>query len=106
GQVRNDAPSGRVKATAEGRLKTARATERSGEGFMRSQAFAIQAWDRIITGLARSESAEDRALAAQADRFVRSTPFAVDFVRKREQAKEQQQRTRTAPEMLRVVSRA
>ena len=78
GQMRNYAPIWRVKAAEDGRLKTDRATERSGRGFMRSQAFAIQAWDRIITGLARSESAEDRALAAQADRFVRSTPFAID----------------------------
>jgi hypothetical protein len=104
GQVRNYAPIWRVKAYADGRLKTDRTKERSGEGFMRSQAFAIQAWDRIITGLARSESAEDRALAVQADRFVRSTPFAIDFVRKREQAKKE--RTRTAPEMPRVVTRA
>jgi len=106
GQIRNYGPIWRVEAGAEGRLKTDRTTERSGEGFVRSQAFAIQAWDRIITGLARSESAEDRALAAQADRFVRSTPFAIDFVRKRERAKEQQKLTRAAPEMPRVVTRS
>jgi hypothetical protein len=45
-------------------------------------------------------------LAAQADRFVRSTPFAIDFVRKRERAKEQQKLTRAAPEMPRVGTRS
>ena len=104
GQIRNYAPIWRVKAAVEGRLKTDRATERSGEGFVRSQGFAIQAWAHIINGLAQSESAEDRALAAQADRFVRSTPFAIDFVRKRQRAKEQVKSVRT-PELQRDVDR-
>jgi len=105
GQIRNYEPIWRVKAGAEGRLKTGRAPERSGAGFTRSQAFALQAWDRIITGLARSESVEDRDLAVKADRFIRSTPFAIDHMRKREQARAQEERTRAAPEIPRVVSR-
>jgi hypothetical protein len=106
GQFRNYARTWRVKAGAEGRLKTDRATERSGEGLRRSQALALQAWARIINGLARSESAEDRALAAQAQRFVSSTPFIIDQLRKREQAKQQQKLTRAAPEIQRVVTRS
>jgi hypothetical protein len=107
GQIRNYEPTWRVKAGAEGRLRTSRAPERSGLGFARSQAVAIQAWDQIIRGLSRSQSAEDRALAVEVDSFVRSTPFAIDFMRKkREQAKAQQERTRAIPEMPRVVSRS
>jgi hypothetical protein len=91
GAVRNYAPIWRVKAGPEGRLETDRATKRSGTGFTRSQAFALQAWVGIIDGLSRSESAEDRALAAKVDRYVRTTPFAVDFMQTRDKAKEQQQ---------------
>ena len=41
-------------------------------------------------GLSRSESAEDRALAAKVDRYVHTTPFAVDFMQRRDKAREQQ----------------
>ena len=104
GQIRNYEPLWRVKAGAEGRLKTDRASERSGEGFTRSQGFAIKAWNQIVAGLARSDSAEDRALAAQADRFVCNSPFAIDFMRKRARAKEQEKSVQT-PELQRDVDR-
>ena len=71
---------------------------------MRSQAFALQAWARIIDGLSHSESAEDRALAARVDRFVRTTPFAVDHMRKRDQARGQE-RTPPVREIQRVVTK-
>lgn len=70
------------------RVKTSRATEKSGDGLMRSQGFALEAWAQIIEGLSQSESAEDRALAVRVDRFVRTTPFAVDHMRKRDKARE------------------
>jgi hypothetical protein len=103
GQVHYYAPIWRIKAAAQGRLRTEQATERSGEGFKQSQAFAIQAWDRIIIGLSGSESVEDRALAAQVEHFVRSTPFAVDFLRK--WGAQERQRPGTLPELQRVAPR-
>lgn len=54
--------------------------------------------------MSRSDSAEDRALAARADRFVRSTPFAIDYMRKRDLAKKQQSRTRDVSEVQRLVT--
>ena len=105
GQTRNYEPLWRVKAGAEGRLKTDKASERSGEGFTRSQGIAIKAWNQIVAGLAHSDSAEDRALAAQVDRFVCSSPFAIDFMRKQQRAKEQEKSART-PELQRDVDRA
>ena len=95
GQVRNYAPIWRVKAAEERRLNGDRPLKRSGEGFARSQAFAKEAWDRILEGLAKSESPEDRTLAELADRFVHSTPFAVGKKREPELG-QQQQRTRVA----------
>ena len=92
-----------MKAKEEGRLRTGQAKERSGAGFSKGQALAKQAWDRIIDTLARSDSAEDRALAEQADLFVRSTPFAVRDVRKRDQV-EEQQRNRAVADTSRVVT--
>jgi hypothetical protein len=103
GQIRSYPPLWRIKAKEEGRLKTDRAMEPSGAGFSKGQALARQAWDRIIDTLARSDSAEDRALAEQADLFVRSTPFAVRDVRKRDQV-EEQQRNRAVADTSRVVT--
>jgi len=91
GVSRNYGPIWHVKAEADGRLRASRAPEKSGDGFLRSQALALHAWSRIIEGLAQSDSAEDRALAARVDRFVRTTPFAVEQVRQREKTREQQQ---------------
>jgi hypothetical protein len=104
GQIRNYPPLWRVKAKEEGRLKTDRATERSDAGFSKGQALARQAWDRIIDTLARSDSAEDRALSEQADLFVRSTPFAARDVRKRDKVGERE-RGRAVAVMPRVVTR-
>ena len=103
GVSRNYLPIWRVKAAAERRLESERPLERSGEGFKKSKADALEAWSRIIDGLSQSSSAEDRALAAQADRFMRTTDFATDFVRTRELASKRQQ-TRGVSEMQRVVA--
>ena len=113
GVMRNYAPIWRVNAGPEGHLRTPRAVERSGDGFMMSQANALYAWGRIIDGLLLSDSAEDRALAVRADRFIRSTPFALDRLRKLDQAREQQrtqlvqepQRPRPVQEAQRTVTR-
>ncbi len=104
GAIRNYAAIWRVKAEADRHLTTPRATEKSGDGFMRSQALAIQAWARIIDGLSHSESPEDRALAVRVDRFVGTTPFAVDHMRKRDRAKGREP-TDPVREMQRVVTK-
>ena len=104
GQIRSYPPIWRVKAKEEGRLKTDWAIERSGAGLSKGQALARQAWDRIIETLARSDNVEDRALAKQADLFVRSTPFAARDVRKRDKVGERE-RGRAVAVMPRVVTR-
>jgi hypothetical protein len=96
GQVRNYQRIWRVKAAEEQRLDKVRAPVRSGEGFEKSQAYAKEAWDRIVEGLAQSESPEDRTLAELADRFVHSTPFAIGKKREPEVGQKQ--------ERMRVVS--
>ena len=103
GAIRNYAPIWRVKAEADGHLKTSRATEKSGDGHLKSQTNALYAWIQIIDGLSHSESAEDRALAARVERFVRTTPYALDHGRKRDIAREPQ-RTPPVREVQRVVT--
>lgn len=83
GQIRNYEPIWRVKAAAEGRLKTPMRTAKSGEGFDKDQAVAAEAWSRIVEGLSRSDSPEDRALAEHVGRFLGGT-FATASERKRE----------------------
>jgi hypothetical protein len=73
GQVRNYEPIWRVKAAEEGRLRTPTKTAKSGKGIEKDQAMAAQAWERIADSLSRSESPEDRALAAHVDRFLSGT---------------------------------
>jgi hypothetical protein len=70
GQVRSYPPIWRVKAGAEGRLKTPTRTAKSGQGVDKDQTIAVEAWSRIAEGLTRSDSAEDRALAHHVDRFL------------------------------------
>ena len=105
GQIRSYPPLWRIKANEEGRLKTDKAMEPSGARFSKGQALARQAWDRIIESLARSDSAEDRALAEQADLFVRSTPLADRDDGKRDQVVERE-RGREVAVMPRVVTRS
>ena len=105
GQVRNYAPIWRVKADEERRLNKDMVMERSGKGFEKSQAFAKEAWNRIVEGLAKSESPEDRSLAELADRFVQSTPFAVERSRKRDQTPEQERSRVVSGPRIATVSR-
>jgi hypothetical protein len=57
GQSRNYDLIWRLKAAAEGRLKTPGRTVKSGTGFEKDQAIAAEAWGRIVEGLSRSDSA-------------------------------------------------
>jgi hypothetical protein len=103
GQIRNYEPIWRVKAAAEGRLKTPTRTAKSGEGFDKDQAVAAEAWNRILEGLSRSDSPEDRTLAEHVDRFLFET-FATDSGRNREVGLEPQVSTEGIRQTLNVVA--
>ena len=94
GQIRNYEPLWRVKAAEAGRLRSSREKSKSGLASERSRKEAIVAWAHIARGLARSEDAADRALAAKVDRYVRSTPFALEYA----------QRLDKHPEPVRLIS--
>jgi hypothetical protein len=102
GQIRHYPPVWRIKAKEEGRVRTDGANERSGAGLSKGRALARQAWDRIIESLARSDSAEDRALAEQAGLFVRGMPLVISDARKRDQVVEREP-TRAVADMQRVM---
>ncbi len=91
GQVRNYEPLWRLKAAEDGRLRTVSQPSKSGPGFERSRKEAIVAWAHIARGLASSDDPGDRLLAESVDRYVRSTPFALEYARRLET---RQQRTR------------
>jgi hypothetical protein len=101
GQARDYPPIWRVKAGAEGRLKTPPKTAKSGPGFDKDQAISIEAWSRIAEGLSRSDSAEDKALAQQVDRFL-GDMFATDSKRKREVSAEPQLNSQDIRQTLKV----
>ena len=77
GQTRNYEPIWRVKAHAEGRLRTPVRTARSGKGFEMDQVIAAEAWSKIAEGLSRSDHPHDRALAVHVERFLAGTALAV-----------------------------
>ena len=103
GQSRNYPPIWRVKAGAEGRLKTPTRTARSGDGFDKDQTIAGEAWIRIAEGLSRSDSAEDKALAQHVDRFL-GEMFVTDSRRKREVSAEPHLNTRGVSPTLNVIA--
>jgi hypothetical protein len=105
GQVRHYEPIWRVKAAAEGRLKTPARTKTSGEGFTKDRAIAAEAWSRIAEGLSRSDSPEDRALADHVNRFLSAT-FAVDSRRRLEIGREPEQNIRPVRQTMTVVTRS
>ena len=77
GKARHYEPIWRVKAQAEGRLRTPMRALRSGKGFETDQAIAAEAWARIAEGLARSDNPQDRILAASVERFVAGSSLAI-----------------------------
>ncbi len=88
GQLRNYEPLWRVKAAEAGRLRSPRSTSKTGSGSERSRKEAIVAWTHIARGLAGSDDAADRALAESVDRYVRTTPFAVEYAQPLEKRQE------------------
>jgi hypothetical protein len=59
----------RVKANAEGRLRTPRAKERQGHAVQRSRSESLVAWRQIAIALGRSNEPRDRALAASVAKY-------------------------------------
>jgi hypothetical protein len=104
GEMRRDEPLWRVKAAEDGRLRSPRPEAKSGPRFERNRAEAIVAWAHVIRALAHSDVAEDRVLAQRIDRYVRSTPFAIQAMRKLENRHEQR-RQEIASEKDRIVDR-
>jgi hypothetical protein len=102
GQVRSYEPIWRVKAAAEGRLKTDTRTAKSGEGVDKDRSIAAEAWGRIVDGLSRSDSPEDRALADHVDRFLAGT-FAIDVKRRLEVMPEPQRDAQSVGQTLKVT---
>ena len=84
GQNRRDTPLWRLKASAHGRLRAPSPDAKSGDRCMRSRVGALEAWAHIAQALGASDRPEDKALAADIARFVRTTPFATEHVRKQQ----------------------
>ena len=59
----------RVKANAEGRLRTPRAKQRRGHAVQRSRSESLDAWRQIATALGHSSEASDRALGASVAKY-------------------------------------
>ena len=102
GQGRHYEPIWRIKAAEEGRLKTPMRAAKSGAGIDKDQGFAVEAWSRIVEGLARSDSADDRALAKHTARFL-SSAFAIDTRRLLEVSQEPQKNATTVGQALSLV---
>jgi hypothetical protein len=104
GAVRKYEPIWRVKAGAEGRLRTAISPHKAGDAIEKGRASAVEAWRRIAEGLSRSDSAEDRVLAEYVDRFLAKT-FAMESKHQRELWPEQQGDARDVRQNLKVVDK-
>jgi hypothetical protein len=93
GELRNYEPLWRLRAAAKDRrVTTPLRPTKSGARAERSRQEAVAAWAQVIRALASSEQAEDRALAVQADRYVRATPFALNYARRLEQRRHQERK--------------
>ena len=104
GQVRNYEPIWRLKAAAEGRLKTPMRSAKSGAGIDKAPGIAAEAWSRIVEGLSQSDSAEDRALADGVQRFL-SGASAIASKRQLEVSPEPQKNALTVGQALNLVPR-
>ena len=77
GEVRKYESIWRVKAGAEGRLRSPSRLTKLGEGLQMDRAIAAEAWSQLAEALCRSDVSEDRALALDVHRFI-SCRFARD----------------------------
>ena len=91
GQLRNYEPLWRIKAAEAGRLRSPREKSKSGSWSERTRKEVIVAWTNIARGLAGSDDAADRALAESVNRYVRATPFALEYAKHLEKRPVQRQ---------------
>jgi hypothetical protein len=76
GNSRNHDPLWRIKARADGRLRTTRASTKSSHRSKATRAEAAEAWMQLGRALAVSGDAADRNLARSIERFVRDMPYS------------------------------
>jgi hypothetical protein len=86
-------PLWRVKAGAEGRLRTESRPFNPITTHKTSWSAALEAWACIAKALNGSDRSEDRALARDIDRFVCASPFAREFARTHQRAGVVQERS-------------
>jgi len=92
GQIRRDEPLWRVKAAEEGRLTKPRDPVKSSLRSERSRQEAVFAWLQISRALADSEVAEDRVLGQSIDRYIRNSPYGLEYARRLRGQRETQRR--------------
>lgn len=80
GNSRNYEPLWRIKAQADGRLRTTLADVKAGQRPSATRAEAVQAWTQLGTALAASGDAADRNLARSIARFVQDMRGATPAV--------------------------
>ena len=80
----------RAKAQARGTLRQATSTTKSGAQFSTSHKQALESWVRIMEALAASTEPVDRKLAGAVRQHITKTPFAIDFLRRRKIARQQE----------------
>jgi hypothetical protein len=76
GRNRNPDPLWRIKAREEGRLRTGRATSKSGAQARATRAEAVNAWMQIGKALAESGDPGNLRLAASIKQFIQDMPTA------------------------------
>jgi len=97
GEIHRSDALWRLKAGAQGRLQSARATIKSGNGHRTTRLASLTAWAHIAQALQGSDRAEDQALAREIMHFANDSPFV--------RAERQQQRAVQA-DVIRPGTRA
>jgi len=99
GQIRRYEPLWRIKAAEEHRLTKPRETMKSSARSERSRQEAVFAWVQISRALADSEVAEDRALADSIARYVRNSPYGLEYARRLRGQRETGRREPDGPQL-------
>jgi hypothetical protein len=76
GRNRNYDPLWRIKAWEDGRVRTTRASTKSGHLAWASRADALETWMQLGRALAATGHAADRSLARSIERFVHDMPYS------------------------------
>jgi len=105
GANRHFDPLWRLKARAEGRLRSAGSPVKDGEAYHASRRGAVEAWSHLMDALEASPLPDDRQLAAGIARFVRDSAFIREEMQRRRIREAALSRDhRTNPELTRTRS--